>query len=232
LRLGRRAGLWAWRIEAQVGVASQFLGVSAGAFGEIAFGKGLYPPDEAFDQPGAVAGGGGLTKEFSEALPQLGDAQALQQTRNEASRYLGCPEGTVAGRLARARMMLAKRLSQRGVALSSGALAVVLMEKVASAGVSSSLAVSTIKLATLVAAGQTVAQGVISVKVAALTEGVLKAMLVSKLKFVTGVLLVLACVGGSVVAFMPMATGQPNAMPVALTAGDKPDADTPPGQEG
>jgi RNA polymerase sigma factor (sigma-70 family) len=154
------------------------------------------------------------------------------KTRNEASRYLGCPEGTVAGRLARARMMLAKRLSQRGVALPSGALAVVLMEKVASAGVSSSLAVSTIKLATLVAAGQTVAQGVISVKVAALTEGVLKAMLVSKLKFVTGVLLVLACVGGSVVAFMPMATGQPNAMPVALTAGDKPDADTPPGQEG
>src|SRR5262245_42532773 len=59
------------------------------------------------------------------------------KTRKEAARQLACPEGTVAGRLARARVMLAKRLTQRGVALSGGALAAVLSRKVAAAGVAS-----------------------------------------------------------------------------------------------
>lgn len=45
------------------------------------------------------------------------------QTRTEAARQLGVPEGTVAGRLARARTLLAKRLTRRGVALAVGAMA-------------------------------------------------------------------------------------------------------------
>src|SRR5207248_1960127 len=101
------------------------------------------------------------------------------KTRKEAARQLACPEGTVAGRLARARVMLAKRLAQRGVTLSGGALAVVLSEKVASAGVPTSVVSSTIKAASLFAAGQTA--DVISAKVAALTEGVVKAMFVTKI---------------------------------------------------
>ncbi len=114
------------------------------------------------------------------------------KTRKEAARQLGCPEGTVAGRLARARAMLAKRLAQRGVALSGGALAAVLSQNVASAGVPTAVVCSTIKAATLFAAGQVAAAGAISVKVAALTEGVLKAMFVNKLMKVTAVLLLLA----------------------------------------
>ena len=57
------------------------------------------------------------------------------KTRKEAARQLGVPEGTVASRLARARAMLAKRLARRGVTVSGGALAAVLSEKAASAGV-------------------------------------------------------------------------------------------------
>src|SRR5262245_40708616 len=38
------------------------------------------------------------------------------RTRKEVARQLGVPEGTVAGRLARARAVLAKRLTARGVA--------------------------------------------------------------------------------------------------------------------
>jgi RNA polymerase sigma factor (sigma-70 family) len=38
------------------------------------------------------------------------------KTRREAARQLDVPEGTVAGQLARARVLLAKRLAQRGVA--------------------------------------------------------------------------------------------------------------------
>src|SRR4051812_29899908 len=54
------------------------------------------------------------------------------KTRKEAAHQLGVPEGTVAGRLARARAMLAKRLSRHGLALSSGTLAAVLSENAAS----------------------------------------------------------------------------------------------------
>ena len=43
-------------------------------------------------------------------------------THKEAARQLGCPVGTVSGRLSRARAMLAKRM-QQGVTLSVGMLA-------------------------------------------------------------------------------------------------------------
>jgi RNA polymerase sigma factor (sigma-70 family) len=102
------------------------------------------------------------------------------KTRKETARQLGVPEGTVATRLARARTMLAKRLSQRGVVLTGVALA---------ASVPASVLSSTIKAASLIAAGQAVTAGAISVKVAVLTEGVLKTMFLMKLKTVVGVLL-------------------------------------------
>jgi RNA polymerase sigma factor (sigma-70 family) len=113
------------------------------------------------------------------------------KTRKEVAAQLDCPEGTVASRLVRARAMLAKRLTRRGVALSSAALAAALSQNVASAVMPASVAASTIKAANLFAAGQ----AVISSKVAALAEGVLKTMLLTKLKSVTAVLVVAAMVG-------------------------------------
>jgi DNA-directed RNA polymerase specialized sigma24 family protein len=56
-------------------------------------------------------------------------------TRKEAARQLGVPEGTLAARLARGRVMLAKRLARRGLAVSGGTLAGVLAQKAAWAGV-------------------------------------------------------------------------------------------------
>jgi RNA polymerase sigma factor (sigma-70 family) len=115
------------------------------------------------------------------------------KTRKQAARQLGVPEGTVAGRLAKARTLLARRLARRGVVLSSGALAALLAQKAASAGVPTSVLSATIKAADLFAAGQAAA-GVISVKVAALTEGVLKTMLLTKLKTAMAVLFVVGIV--------------------------------------
>jgi RNA polymerase sigma factor (sigma-70 family) len=119
------------------------------------------------------------------------------KTGKEAARQLGLPEGTVASRLARGRTMLAKRLARHGLAVSGGALADVLSHKAASAGVPSSVMTSTIKTVTLVAAGQTAA-GAISLETAALTEGMLKAMLLTKLKSMTAMLLVSAVIFGGI----------------------------------
>jgi RNA polymerase sigma factor (sigma-70 family) len=109
------------------------------------------------------------------------------RTRKEVAHQLGVPEGTVGGRLARARVLLAKRLAHRGIVMSGGALAAVLSASSASASVSPSLVASTIKAASLLAAGR--AAG-ISVEVATLTEGVVKSMFVTKIKSVLAVVLV------------------------------------------
>jgi RNA polymerase sigma factor (sigma-70 family) len=117
------------------------------------------------------------------------------KTRKETARQLGCPEGTLTARLARGRTMLAKRMAGRGVALSAGALAA-LLPPAATACVPSSVLSSTVKAVTLLAAGQAAA-GQISVKVAALTDAVIKAMLLTKLKnVIVGLLVVAAAVVG------------------------------------
>jgi uncharacterized protein (TIGR03067 family) len=91
--------------------------------------------------------------------------------------------------------MLARRLTQRGVALSGGALAAVLAQEVASAGVPPSVVSGTIKAVVAIAAGQATAAGAIPVRVAALTEGVLKTMLMNKLKAGVTALFMLAVIG-------------------------------------
>jgi RNA polymerase sigma factor (sigma-70 family) len=62
------------------------------------------------------------------------------KTRKEVARQLGWPEGTVAGRLARARAALAKRLARHGLSVTGAALATVLSENAAAAGVPASVA--------------------------------------------------------------------------------------------
>jgi RNA polymerase sigma factor (sigma-70 family) len=146
----------------------------------------------------------------------------------EAARHLGWPQGTLAGRLARARVMLAKRIARRGLVVSGGSLAALLSQEARPAGMPTRLISGTIEAARLFAAGQA-ASGLIAAPVVALTEGVLRAMLVTKLKTATAVLaaaiLVLSAAGGvyKAIAGDAPTEKQPATPPAAL---DVPQAKT------
>jgi RNA polymerase sigma factor (sigma-70 family) len=111
------------------------------------------------------------------------------RTRKEVARQLGWPEGSVSGRLARGKAMLARRLARRGLVLSGEAVAVLLSQNAASAFVPPALVSATVKAASILATGQTAA---ISAKIVAITQGVLTSMLLTKLK--TGVVVSFMCV--------------------------------------
>ena len=112
----------------------------------------------------------------------------------DVARRLKIPEGTLASRLRTGRVLLAKRLARHGVAISGGALATVLTQNAVSASVPTVLVSSTIKAATLVAAGKTAVGGIVSANATALMEGVIHGMLLMKLKTVLTVVLVLNAV--------------------------------------
>jgi RNA polymerase sigma factor (sigma-70 family) len=114
--------------------------------------------------------------------------------RKDVARQLGIPEGTLSSRLATARRRLAKRLLRHGLTLTGGVLAAMMAVNTATARVPVVLMSTTLEAARKMTAGGA-ASAVASGQVRSLMEGVLKSMMLSKLKVVTALLLLIGLLG-------------------------------------
>jgi membrane fusion protein, heavy metal efflux system len=111
------------------------------------------------------------------------------KTTEEAARQLGCARGTVCSRLSWARRRLRNRLTRRGLAAGAAIPGVILSATVAPAALVS----STVKAAVLFVSGQTT--GALTGQAVNLAEGVVRAMVLTKVKTAAVVLLVLSASG-------------------------------------
>ena len=97
-------------------------------------------------------------------------------TTDEASRRLGCPQGTILSRLSRARDRLRDPLTRRGLAAPAGLIAGGSSADIVPAALSHSVVQSAVRLA---AGGA--ATTIVSASVAGLARGVLRTMILTKL---------------------------------------------------
>jgi RNA polymerase sigma factor (sigma-70 family) len=124
------------------------------------------------------------------------------RTQDEAASQLGWSKSTLLRRLQEARAALGRRLARRGVVWPAALSAVLLSDCVESAALPPGLLGSTVEAAACDAAGKAAAAGVIPAKVVALTEGVLNAMFLTRLRMVAAVLVAatLACCSAGLLA--------------------------------
>ncbi len=115
------------------------------------------------------------------------------KTNEEAAELLGCPTGTVVTRLARARDRLRDGLRRRGVGVTAGVLAASL-SRLRDAGATAVTAESVAR-ASIAFVTNRAATGLVSGRVASLTEGALRAMSVNRSKVLVAVLTALCLAG-------------------------------------
>jgi RNA polymerase sigma factor (sigma-70 family) len=143
---------------------------------------------------------------LDQALAELPQAQRAAvvlcylegKTYVQAAQELGCPKGTLSIRLTRAREALRRHLARLGVSLPAGVLSAVLAEQ----GVSAAPPASCVSLA--VKAGTSGAA--ITGEAAALAQGVLRTVMLNKLKGHLVLVLTLALVTGGVLAYQGRAS--------------------------
>jgi RNA polymerase sigma factor (sigma-70 family) len=116
-------------------------------------------------------------------------------TQEAAAVRLKLAKSTLRERLERGRALLRTRLVRRGLGPAAVLVTAAWPAVNASAYLPLSMVSSTVKAASLLAAGQPAAAALISAKAAALTEGVLKTMLLNKLKIAVVAVLVIGTLG-------------------------------------
>jgi RNA polymerase sigma factor (sigma-70 family) len=145
---------------------------------------------EIVEDPGRGDLGPALHEEIERLPNRFREAAVLclleGRSVDEAALRLGCPAGTIKSRLSAARERLRRRLARKGLTPSVGLFAAALAEEAEAAAttVPAALAEATTRAATRIAAAKAAAAGAVPASVATLTQGVLKAMFLSKLKLV------------------------------------------------
>ena len=127
------------------------------------------------------------------------------KTQDQAAAQLGMAKSTLKVRLERGKELLRARLVRRGLGPAVLLVAASSLAPVASACLRPTFLSATVKAACLSVAGQAT-PGVISAKVAALAEGVTKAMFVTKMRLAVGLLTLVTTIGICGLAFLPGGT--------------------------
>jgi hypothetical protein len=116
-------------------------------------------------------------------------------THDQAARRLGWPVGTVRSRLARARARLRADLARRGIAPDAPLLPLLSLKRLS---LPDRLIETTIKSAMLLTARDAAEAGLISAAAVALAEGVIRTMLVSKMKLIAAFLVATGAIGSGI----------------------------------
>jgi RNA polymerase sigma factor (sigma-70 family) len=130
------------------------------------------------------------------------------RTNEEAAAELRWPVGTVKGRLARARELLRKRLTRRGLVLSGAAFSAALSPGVLAETLPPTVFDGSLKATMGFATGDATAAGLVSAQALALTKGVLHTMFLTKVNSLAALALAMAVLigGASVLAYHTLAT--------------------------
>jgi RNA polymerase sigma factor (sigma-70 family) len=227
-----RAALAAWLHGVAYRVALKARAAAARRHGREAPADGLAPLDPSPD-PLQRLTARELLDALDEELARLPQAYrgpvvlcCLEgRTQEEAARLLGCTPGSVKGRLERGRRRLQARLVRRGLSLPTAFAAAQLSPAVAAAAVADSLAQSTVRAA-LRSAADSMASAGVPARIAALAEGVLTTMFLSRLRTAALLLVLTACAatGLALLVFPVRASRQPQSGPTARPAAQAPAA--------
>jgi RNA polymerase sigma factor (sigma-70 family) len=173
VRNGQAVGAWLYRVAYRIALRAR---------------TAVAPSGPLEDEPQAAPQsdrevGPVLDEEVRRLLARYRDAVVLcyleGRGQAEAARELGCARATVAVRLLRARKLLQKRLSRRGVTVTGA----VLLAAVPPPAAPAALVSRTLRMA---------AGGPVAVRVSSLTDGVLQTMALTRLKATAAVLLLAA----------------------------------------